>query len=236
MISQKFFGRLISKSLLLATLSLVACKQNSDHSELSAIQVRGNNLGQLRGPAVIQAMIGQRLGATGADFNLFLYARKNEPYASLAPILGSFNGNGIKNTFANGAPNSINMYLWEKVFTHLGQALASDTCGSPLTKRSAEDILNSEVGQPFPLSSYVKQSLASCAKEQQAPDRSNPFGVDPKNLWQILLEEDAPETEFTAWSRWIESPAFLAAYKTPRERLGAAIAGAWMSPYFLLEN
>lgn len=225
--------------LTVAAVFLSSCKKISPESE---VLVRGTNRGQLKGPATIRTIIGTRLGAGIREFDLFNYTHETAPFSQLGNIMGSFASEGIKNRYANGAPNSVNMFLWEKVLTNVGRGLASEACLSDKIQKNIGDSDSPIIYLPFSFSLEAKQIMGHCgpiATGQTArlgPNQEGVSTIDSQNLWSLLMEQDAPVEEYQAWTKWLESPAFQSAYKTAEDRLAAAIAGAWLNPYFLLEN
>jgi hypothetical protein len=201
---------------------ITSCKAPLDDSssDLEGAQVAGNQLGQLKGLKSISSILASRL-MNDLDFSLRSSVYKNRDYAEVEPLLGGFEGVGIKNKFSNGIPNALNMFLWSTILQNFAEEVASTSCQSSFT-------LNKQASK---IIGYCTDSNTSVSKKEKPTWESN-----PKELWTLVMQEDAPNTEYQVWAQWITSREFNEVYKSSQDRLKAGLSGIVLNPYFLLEN
>lgn len=206
-------------ALIITVLSSCKSPVSDSTSDLEAAQVAGNQIGQFKGLRSISDVLSSRL-MEGSNFNLITSIKNNDGYRDLEPILGAFNGVGIKNKFSNGIPNPLNSLLWSTLLKNFAAEITSRSCDFFRINDEAVNI----IGKCF-------------TSKTQASDEDQPvWEENPKALWTLLMQQDAPPTEYQAWIEWLKSKEFNAAYQTKYERLQAAISAITLNPYFLLEN
>lgn len=191
----------------------------------SEINVLGNQRGQVKGLIAINNILATRLMSDGFDLIQDVYS--NSVFRDIVNLLGGYEGAGIKNRFASGAPNAVNMLLWSTVMRNFGQRIAMTNCSSHTMangRRFSDDSMA--------INQELKSLLSDCGDQNQTPS----WRKDPNALWTMLIQEDAPPAEFDAWAGWIKSREFAALNKSPEDQLSAAVWTALMNPYFLLEH
>lgn len=203
-------------AVLVIALTLTGCKspRDSASSDLDGVQVLGGQLGQFKGIKAVSQIMSSRL-MSDENFDLLGGVSSNQSFRQLENILGGFEGVGIKNKFINGTPNALNMLLWRSVVNNFVSELTSSTCF-----------------QKFLLNEKAKKILGLC----RVGNQTVAWPGEPKRIWDLVMQQDAPESEYRAWEIWIKSSEFNQAYKTPQEKVLAALNGMFLNPYFLLEN
>jgi hypothetical protein len=220
--------RSLNKILMACGLILLplACR-TPQHPSGSEAKALGSHVGDLKGVTAINGILASRL--MGERFDLMRSVFSNFSFTEISGLLGGFDGVGIKNRFANGAPNAVNMLLWSTVFTNFANQVTDVLC---LDDASPGGFVQTSADYGFVFNGQAALLLKDCGGDGTADILTS----RPKELWELLLQLDAPEAEFQAWSTWIKSPEFARSYSSPKEKLVAAITAALMNPYFLLER
>jgi hypothetical protein len=212
--------------ILSLTFSLSACIGAREVPQSDA-KVAGNQIGRLKGIMAINDILAARL--LDERFDLIRSVTGNANFSEISGLLGGYAGVGIKNKFGNGDPNSVNMLLWGAVLKNFAGHIAETVCISDDSSSRFRDFYQ-KAG--FRLNKEAQALFQDCGARQGSLNwRSN-----PQALWDLLIQTDAPETEFQAWVSWTKGEEFNRFYQTPRDQLAAAIGAALMNPYFLMER
>jgi hypothetical protein len=198
------------------TLTWSGCKSPKDSvsSDLDGVQVLGGQLGQFKGIQAVSRIISSRL-MIDEKFSLLGGVSTNLMFGQMENLLGGFEGEGVKNKFTNGTPNALNMLLWRSIIKNFATDLASSTCY-----------------QKYLLNEQAIKALGVC--RVGSPKVGWPG--ESSRIWDVVMQQDAPKSEYQAWELWIKSSDFNKSYKNPEEKMVAALSGIFLNPYFLLEN
>ena len=190
-----------------ALLAAPACR--TADPDLSNVAEAGLQVGGLKGAAVIEATIRNRI---------FL---PNVNYYYLGSYVGDFSANGLlsllggysatlgTSSLKNATPNSVNMMLWRIAMIGSAKFLGGLAC-----KPNVETLLNPH----FFAASHALCSAAiasGMAGNASGADAGSGSGADAglgsttisqaeretllKNFWLAVMRYDAPQTEMTAW-------------------------------------
>ncbi len=201
-------------STLLPTLCLVAALGCSDaRVSLSGAKATGNRIGYLRGFRAIDQVVKARLVDADPsgywDVGSLLEGRSfSADLTGFRILLGGFGPASAHAEFQNGAPNAVNMLLWELILGRLADTLAKNACGSGIPDAfvtvRAEAL---EVLKPL------------CAGPQTP--------VALQSLWFLVMGFESPPEELDTWAE-----AFAGKQLPPKDLLRSL----FLNPYFLLEN
>jgi hypothetical protein len=169
-----------------------------------------------RGYDVInQALLG-RLVRGPAGFQLTSYLGGSGP--DLAMLLGAWQGEGVRNVFANATPNATSFLIWRTAFIGLGRDVARLCPGS------------SERPQVVGLELHEEAAAAAAAlcRWPNAGDGADPWQA----FWLALVGYDAPFEAYRTWRAHFENPL----YRTlpAQEVISLMVAGALLDPHVLL--
>jgi hypothetical protein len=140
---------------------------------------------------------------------------------SLADLLGSYDGDGLRAGLRNATPNSVNMLLWYMILDtfalELG-AVCDDGATAPRgfrledLKPAATAAIRSLCAWPLPEAKAIESLHA---------------------LWEQVLRADAPDQERRAWLTFVQGPSFEAT--DGKAAVRQALVAMTYNPYFLLQ-
>lgn len=140
---------------------------------------------------------------------------------SLADLLGSYAGDGLRVGLRNATPNSVNMLLWYMILDSFASELGA-VCDEGATvprgfrledlKPAATAAIRSLCAWPLPEAKAIESLLA---------------------LWEQVLRADAPDQEQRAWLAFVQGPAFEAI--DGKAAVRQAVVAMTYNPYFLLQ-
>jgi hypothetical protein len=197
----------------------------NDHQ--SNPHVAGNRFGGLKGIVAINNILATRVLDDRFDLMQSVYSNSN--FSEIAGLLGGYEGVGIKNKFGNGNPNAVNMLLWSTVLKNFATQIADSVC---VDGSRPDGFRDSYRDSDFVINKEAQAVFQGCGRPQGAKT----WRENPRALWDLLIQTDAPEAEFQAWSMWVKSDEFEGFYQSPREQLSSGISAALLNPYFLLER
>ncbi|MGQ0506025.1 MAG: hypothetical protein ACT4TC_11985 [Myxococcaceae bacterium] len=173
---------------------------------------------QYRGYVAMNEVIRSRV-STSPTFELAFYLGSRG--FSLTPLLGQWDGQGIRNSFRNGKPNAMSFLIWRTAFEGLGKDLAANCPGQP----------------PLPVGSLLKprpEVTALLAKLCTWPSAEARSEETLNEAWRLFARYDAPDDERTAWRESFQSAAYDSA--SVEEVLSDLSVTVFMNPYVLLDN
>ena len=213
----KFLSFSLAFSLLLSSSS---CSRTKDSSEIKAA---GNRVGEFKGIVATNKILNTRLFKQGGNFqfDVSLYLDRQ---TSLIELLGVYSNIGPLNDFRNGTPNSLNMLLWNLVFSGLSKDIA-ESCGTP--QLVIEGSIKIDYNQSFAerLGALCKGPVLDLKNEESL-----------LNFWWSVEGFDAPREEYLAWRDFFMSPQSPYANAPSKEAIQAMLKTMFLNPYFLLEN
>ena len=215
------FGMLVA-----LTWPLWSCS-GARHDDQSNPQVAGNRVGGLKGIVAINNILATRVLDDRFDLMRSVYSNSN--FREIAGLLGGYEGVGIKNKFGNGNPNAVNMLLWSTVLKNFATQIAESVCVDDSRPDGFRDFYRDS---DFVINKEAQAVFQGCGESQG----NKAWRQNPRALWDLLIQTDAPEAEFQVWSMWIKSSEFEGSYQSPREQLTSGISAALLNPYFLLER
>ena len=145
----------------------------------------------------------------------------------LISLLGRATGHGVESTFSNGNPNSLNLLLWYVGFRGLGgdfSTVCVDVWEEPTQAERAAQIRQTMLPETLD----AIESL--CKWNDEDFDRE----LAMQKFWSILVNYDAPGSEFAAWQIYFTSDPFVDMPAT--DAIEAMTIGALYNPYFLLKR
>jgi hypothetical protein len=195
----------------IAFSALLACSGGS--APVSTATATGNRVGNLRGFRAIDRELKARildLDATSfQDIGSFLEPGSYGLYLTgFRILLGGFGSEAPHADFQNGAPNAVNMLLWDVILSKVGFDVAQTACGveghTPFFPVRAEAI-------------SVLTPLCSGAATPQAL----------QDLWHLVVGFEAPPEELDF---------FVAAFAGKTTDLKDLFRALFLNPHFLLET
>lgn len=217
--------------LTILALAFAAC---THQAPTSSVKAEGKTIGNLKGYQGLTQVFRSRIVTPESAFDLgwFVDGSLSTSPDGFRSLLGSYQGAPGQAVYRNGAPNAINMMLWDLILSRAASDLGS-AC-------SQTEVVLPFIGLhrtgSFGLTVKLKDSLvprltAACAWSDDAEGRR----VILQKLWYGLMGFEAPASEldaFIAYFGGVDSPV---ATMTSSERVRVLIRAIFLNPHFLLE-
>lgn len=230
---------LTASSLLALSAALFACQGQrkeegnpNRHSgdarpEESGPAAENDATGTYRGYEEINRIVNERLFARSDALSLRLYVEEHPPTDSifdlgkptLKDLLGVYDGDGLRVGLKNGTPNSVNMLLWYMAMDGLANELALGCQG--------------EAGAHFALVDVQPSVTDLVNKICATPDARSKDEATLRDLWNVVMRTDAPETEYLAWRNYVQGGSFT---ETGSAAVHSMLLAMLYNPHFLLKK
>jgi hypothetical protein len=164
---------------------------------------------QFKGWATVWKEVSARIAPVGMplDVDQFL------PAEDMEDLLGTWSTFGSEHTFRNGAPNALNMMIWQVALSGFADAVAA-SCAKPR----------------LAFNEMFQATLRSACTWPSTEARSD--GV-LQAFWIGIAGYDAPESEYRAWRDFLRRTY---AERPAVEAVRAMTFAATMQPSFLLHR
>jgi hypothetical protein len=209
---QKIIARL---ALISALFTGGGCARSRDQA--SSIKATGNRIGYLRGFSRIDQIAKSRLlelepGGFLDIGSLLEGGSFSSDLVGFRLLLGGFGPESARGAFENGAPNAVNIFLWQVVLGRLADGLAKGACDG-----------SGSVALSFGLAAIRTDALNSLKPLCAGTHAS----AELQSLWTLVMGFEPPAAELDAW---------LAVFADKPVPLADLLRSLFLNPFFLLED
>ncbi len=188
---------------------LIACgPRNGAEENASDLRVAGRRVGGFKGLGEIEIILNERLSSAGNKIQMSYLLGP-----ALNALLGAFTEGTTTSQFEAAAPNPVNVLLWD--------ILMEKTAG--------------QISQ-FSTGNYLDEGITRAMGEIEKSPVDADASTSLRDIWQVVMRYDAPESEREAWLTAIQQPDTDWRKAEGRYRTQAVLQSLFMHPYFLLEH
>ena len=216
-------------------LVIVAGSASCTRPPESEVKAEGHRVGHLRGYQSINNVFGSRILASEMIFEVGWFidgSNETGETKGFRALLGSFQGGQGQATYQNGAPNAVNMLLWDLILSHASEGMSSICSPDETTPPYIRITHGSKIRYLRLKDSLASRLTAACTWSSDGTVRRDTL----KKLWFGLMGFEAPSSELDVFVSYFGGDESPVALLEPKERVRVLTRAIFLNPFFILES